>query len=953
MQISLRRAHPSSAQEHPRSTVGAATAIALATLFLVFSMQPLGAIADDLLLYDEDAATQLSQLERITETAEAAHDSAVGLRVTPTYWHTPFFRLAAGRTDFRPYTSLEFSVRSTAGTLDPTILAIDYAQSRELPISDYAEGGLVDETWRRVRIPVADLVSDAFGLESVYLIGFGPMANPQPFDIDNFVLRDERRPAVLGWEALSDRTLAVIMEQLDPYSLNGTGGDVGACDGNDAQADTFTVSSRTDSGYREARTPVAVGSSRSAVEVAETGLGVRSESRLYLLLPEALRPGHDYHITLGPVRSASGLPMENPSLELTYVEPAISSSIKVNQVGYAPYATKIAFVGNWLGNLGPMPVDGRDFYVVDADKGKHAYCGQLQLRAAHDPNSGEAVYTADFSALSTPGRYRVVVPGLGGSYPFEIRDDIYTDVYTATMRVFYHKRNTTLTYPFADTGFERDGILPALNALYHPVLADYPLSRGEIPFDFKPITGGWFDAGDYGQYIHNAAPIWGLIGLALDLAAPGQFGDGELGIPESGNGIPDVIDELGWGMEWALSMQDTDGGVYWRVTPAEWDWLMPGDVLEPRYLYEKTTRATAQFAAMGAIYSRLIRPYDPVQADAVLQAALRAWSFVDTHPVWPPEGTLYENPDELPGGGTYPASSAKPDLLWAAAELYRTTAQPAYQDAVHRLLGEVNIDITAAPYSTLPFWALVNANHGSRDPLLLQRAQQGLAAAADVMVERAAASAYRSPKHPFIPYTGWHNFAGSPIQSLALLQGHHLTGQPVYLDLAWQVVDILLGANPLSQTWLTGFGGKPVKDPLDRVSLSDDQDAPLRGLPVPGPIWHLPGFREPYIAFNKAFYPPEQPPTAEDWHSAYPVFRRYLDSHHLIPMNESTIREMAAIAMAFGLLRDAGIALPIREPEFEWTPSDAGDLNTGGGDTASSCQGGVYKPPVKGGPKAS
>ncbi|NCA70960.1 MAG: hypothetical protein EOM91_12795 [Sphingobacteriia bacterium] len=879
----------------------------LALLTALFAVLPSGAAwADDLVIYDDTAATQISQLDRIVEAADAAYSGVAGLRVTPTYWHTPFLRLAAGRTDFRPYASLSFQIRSTDGELDPSIVAIDHARGSQLRIADYVEGGRVDETWREARIPVADLASAAFGLESVFLIGFGPMGAPRPFEIDQIVLHDETRPLLLGWEALSNRVIALRFDRLLHDSI--------------ASAEAFSVVSETDPVYASPRLPIGIGSSRSAVEIPDPGFSVRSESLLYLLLAEPLQPGHVYRLSLAGARAPSGLGMQAPELTLTYAEPPVSRSIKVNQVGYAPSATKIAFIGNWLGDLGPMPVDAQTFQIVDARTGEQVYQGELRLRMAADPSSGEDVHTADFSDLSTPGTWRVRVPGIGQSHPFEIADDVYDEVYRATMRVFYHKRNTSLTAPFADPGYERDGIDPGLNALLHPILAEYPLTRGETPFEFKPISGGWYDAGDYGQYIHNAAPVWGLFGLAWDLAAPGQFSDGELGIPESGNGIPDLIDELGWGMEWALSMQDTDGGVYWRVTPASWDWDMPGDLIEPRYIYEKTTRATAQFAAMGAIYSRLIRPYDPERADTLLDAARRAWSHANSHPFWPPEGVLYQNPPELSGGGTYAVKSAKPELLWAAAELYRVTGETSYQDAVRRLLAQSPIDLTGAPFTTFPLWALLMAEHDSRDVLLLEQARRGLAVAADMKLERAEGSAYRSPKHPYIPYTGWSNFAASPMWSVALLQGHYLTGHPIYLDLAWQVVDIMLGANPLSRTWLTGIGANPVTDPLDRISLSDDMDAPLRGLPVPGPTWHLPAFREPYISVNAAYHPPAQPLTDGDWQSAYPVLRRYTDSHHLIPMNESTVREMSAVAVGFGLLRDARFALPVRDPWYDWTP---------------------------------
>ncbi len=145
-------------------------------------------------------------------------------------------------------------------------------------------------------------------------------------------------------------------------------------------------------------------------------------------------------------------------------------------------------------------------------------------------------------------------------------------------------------------------------------------------------------------------------------------------------------------------MQDDDGGVYWRVTSGDCDMGLPADVSEPRFIYEKTTRATAQFAAMGAIYSRLIAAYDSAEANAALEAALRAWNFVNTQPVWPREGELYQNPADYQGRGTYAVRSAKPDRPWAAAELYRSTGEAAFQDAYRDLLTEV----TSLPTSPHP-----------------------------------------------------------------------------------------------------------------------------------------------------------------------------------------------------------------------------------------------------------
>jgi endoglucanase len=871
------------------------------------------ATAADLAIYSDDAAASFSQLERIIEDPAAAHGGDFGLRAEPTHWHNQALRLAAGRTDFRPYSAFALRIRAVSGQVDPEIALVDQTWGRSVRIADHVDGGVIDATWREAVIPMAALASDSFALDSVFLILFRPSPEPAPFYVDDIRLIDAARPEVLGWSMPSARVLSVRLDSLDRTVI-----DAGA----------ITVQSDTDTAFAVPVPALGAGVDRAAVDVTDTGLGVVTESRLHLLLPEPLAPGHAYRVDLAAVRGASGALLTDPELTVRFDDEQVSPSIKVNQVGYLPAASKMGFVGNWLGDLGPMPVDAGAFDVIDADTGAVVLNGSLVPRAAADVESGEDVHSADFSALATPGRYRLRVPGIGVSHPFRIADDVYAQVWRTTMRVFYHKRNTELTAPYADPGFERAGIDPLLDAVYHPVLADYPLTRGEAPFDYHMAVGGWFDAGDYGQYIHNAAPVWGLIGLAMDLANAGHFTDGELGIPESGNGIPDILDELRWGMRWAFLLQDCDGGVYWRVSSGTWDTGMPADVSAPRFVYEKTTRATAQFAAMAAIYARLIEPYDATDATVALLAAERAWTFANTQPAYPPEGELYQNPAEYPGGGTYAVRSAAPDLLWAAAELFRSTGIGSYQDAYRDLAAETSIDLSAAPFSTFAHWAITNSRHAARDILLVESARRAVMIAADTMLNRAQQDAYRSTKHPAIPFTGWFNFSVSPIGALALLQGHHLSGETIYRDTATQTLDIILGANPQSRVYLTGIGAAPVRDPLDRISLNDANAEPLPGLTVGGPTWHLNASREPFIAVNAAYWPPEEPALDEngltDYANAYPVLRRWIDDHELIAMNESTVREWAAVATAFGLVRDGGALPPAAAALYGWTPGSGG-----------------------------
>jgi len=146
---------------------------------------------------------------------------------------------------------------------------------------------------------------------------------------------------------------------------------------------------------------------------------------------------------------------------------------------------------------------------------------------------------------------------------------------------------------------------------------------------FRSSPGGWYDAGDYGKYIVNASISTGTM-LVLYEMFPDVFSDGTLNIPEKNNGRNDMLDELKYEFDWALTMQDDDGGVFHKLTSLVHDGItMPHKTLSKRYIFAKSTAASLDFAAMLAQASRLYRSYDPEFSSSCLDAAIRAyeWSF--------------------------------------------------------------------------------------------------------------------------------------------------------------------------------------------------------------------------------------------------------------------------------------------------------------------------------------
>jgi hypothetical protein len=585
----------------------------------------------------------------------------------------------------------------------------------------------------------------------------------------------------------------------------------------------FTLQSDHDPAYRESQPAARLGLDRQVTGFVDDRTAI-TETRVHLLFPQALQDGLSYRLHAPAVGLAN--------MPVTWKADQPSGSIQLNQVGYLPAARKLAYIGNWLGDAGPMPVDATDYSVIDTDTGDTLLQGKLELRAADDPWSGNDIYLADFSALQKTGDYRLRVAGLGLSDSFRIAPDVYDAVYRSTARHFYHHRNSTaIRAPWAAAGYERPGGVPArLDAVFHTAIADSPLGNDETANGYHRISGGWFDAGDYGQYIPNAAPVWYVIGAALDIA-PQRFRDGDLNIPESGNGLPDLLDELEWGMDWALQMQDPeDGGVYFRVASAAWDGSLPHDIGKARLIAEKTSHATAAFAAMAAIHARLLADHRPARSATVLAAARHAWEFLQTHPQWPVEGERYHNPRGI-HAGEYADPSAQDNILWAAAELYRSTGEATYHDAYLAHVDQVKIDPTGVvsfkDQGMAAHWAYLMAPWPNKDDALDKRARDIFLAAADWRIRKMQEHPYHAAVHHYRGYLGWGSFAHSSRATLTLFQAWYLSGKPDYLEWASMTPHPQLGANPQAISYITGIGVRSPRFPLSKLSQYDDLEAPL------------------------------------------------------------------------------------------------------------------------------
>jgi endoglucanase len=136
--------------------------------------------------------------------------------------------------------------------------------------------------------------------------------------------------------------------------------------------------------------------------------------------------------------------------------------------------------------------------------------------------------------------------------------------------------------------------------------------------------GGWHDAGDYGKYVVNAGISVGTLLLAFEYF-PNRFQADDLRIPESGNSVPDILDEARYELKWFLTMQSSSGGVFFKITKPQFEsFVMPQNDTGQRYVYRLSSTATGDFAAVMARAARVFRPYDSLFAASCLTAAQRA-----------------------------------------------------------------------------------------------------------------------------------------------------------------------------------------------------------------------------------------------------------------------------------------------------------------------------------------
>ena len=495
--------------------------------------------------------------------------------------------------------------------------------------------------------------------------------------------------------------------------------------------------------------------------------------------------------------------------------------IKVDQVGYLPNASKIAMV------VAKKPA--AEFTVNQSKDGKPVFRGTLS-RVRDDFDSGDSVQAADFTkATLKTGTYYIDVPGVGRSWDFDIAPDVYNKAWRLAMRSYYGQRCGIAV----DLGPE----FPTYkHEACHLVGAFEPSSGKTGPHASK---GGWHDAGDYGRYVVNSGISTGTLLWAFEMYGP-RLKTVNLGIPESGNGTPDMLNEIRWNLDWMLSMQDDDGGVWQKQTSEKFpDFIMPEKDKLTSYVIGtgavpfKSSCATGDFAAVMAIAGRVYQPYNPAYGNKCLRAAQKAWEWLSGHP-----DVVFHNPATV-STGEYGDANCADEILWASAELFRTTGERPYSQYFvdhYAAFRRPTVDDEAeapswANVGSLALWTYAMSKGG--DAGAVNTIRHDLIAAADEIANRANNNGYRISltNHDYV----WGSNGVLANYGMELLVAGSLLHNPRYTEAALEDLHYLLGRNTFSLSFVTRVGQNPFRHPHHRPSGADNNDEPWPGLLSGGP----------------------------------------------------------------------------------------------------------------------
>lgn len=644
------------------------------------------------------------------------------------------------------------------------------------------------------------------------------------------------------------------------------------------------------------------------------GKFVDIDHSIFLVLQEAM--GSNDVLTVAHTgSSATELSVRIPFSD-HYLETPL---LQVNQVGYSPQATRRwAYVSGYMGDGGgsdltvlpaqaevlvesPDPLDPRAVVLSNL---------AVTTRVSDDEESGTEVSEIDLALLpaSETARYRVRLPGIGVSWRTAVSDRAGMRSFYSAARGLYHNRWCGDLDP-RFTEWSR----PADHCEAYFVTGT---AVGSVEFfpqstslaDRRPLVGGHHDAGDF-----DIRPYHVLVAQYLLRAyeiSPSRFSDGQLTLPESGNEIPDLLDEALWSVAGWQALQNEDGSVRAGVE----SWRHPAGIYFanedelPYWTYDPLPWHTAYTAALFAQSARLVRPYNSERASVLEDAARKAYAASITR------------------------SAPEAYQLYAASELFALTAEAPFKADFERLwqnidrygrgaFDNVNTMPTIYPGAFTGYapamadfvMGYVTAAGANAEIVAITREQVEMRADAATAALLESPHAHRNGREPGSPH-GWGRTVATGGQVDMIYQALQLGGYSEgkmqrYIDALSVAADYLLGCNPVGATYVTGLGSRSPRQPLHLDSLAGQKERgmpPIPGITVYGPVEELP---------HEYYYDPIRFSQYPDF-DALPPGRRYADTRNAVTTNEFTVWETSTSTVELF----SALLGPAMMPPSSWLP---------------------------------
>ncbi len=727
---------------------------------------------------------------------------------------------------------------------------------------------------------------------------------------------------------------------------------------------TWTFSSIDDAEFQTATNPASLGRKSKGTEFVRDAPWSNtanafdprtkpwaSEHWIYLVFEKELKSGKTYTL------KTSALAANGSEWKFVYDEKNLrSEAVHVNTLGFSAKAPKYGYIYQWMGSLGNLDLtsySGKTFRIYKDGSDLPVKTGILQKRKSatnaetsqtnDTPNKnflGAEVLDCDFSDVTANGNYKLVVDGIGSSYPFKIGTDAVWDAYYNVARALYHQRSgIRLAPPYTASGYIRpvnqntkvtsdDGTNFAGKLLYSDYSymdwadadgggASQAAIRTAASGKTLDVAGWYHDAGDWDSYwTHQRVPM--MLMAAWEFA-PDRFGDNELNIPESGNGIPDLLDEASWLIKFNYRLRKelkakgyNNGGVggaricadvYTSVDGSAEDHLPSWKESRHMVVTKADAFMTYMYAGEAAQFACILKQLgkDPKKFKVEMLDNVDFAKMSKDQVNWITEAeeayVWASDPGNQPSKGTNYDSSLGTYKMYAAVNLYRLTGKEEYNSTAKTELAKLQNSTSITGDQRWGVYSYLLANNKTADKNLQNALKAGVINTANTDgISSANIRACRWGGSLGFPMLVGQGTTPSVFETIIAAC---LSGDKKYDDVVHTTADYFLGTNPLNTTWITGVGPRPAACGFHLDTRYNNNWVTYPGWIPYGP-WSMAYGYTPYTStidgvsmqggagpWNKDWANFSMYPTMENW----PGHERWNSNIHAPMSSENTIHQ--------------------------------------------------------------